>query len=1049
MAGQPGYSGSLSRPAAPRGATVPPAPMTSTPLPDRPTAAPTPARPAQRLLRATRDRTHWARATADGERLVKCYELGTAEDARAEFEAARLAPVDGVLVYHAHGVDPWLGRPCVVTDLHAGLDLDTWLRERGTLTPRHAARVLLAVVRTLARMHGWRDRRAPAGVAHRDVKPANLLLCGESPDPATADVLLLDLEHAIPIGESDAELRGGFAGGTREWAPPEAFAGAPAAAALDVHGLGVTLHAMLTGMTPGIAGGSRVPTGPVQTCGGRWRRRLRGQPPALVALILRCTAPAAEARPALDEVARELEQYLAEASPDELRLEEARGAIAAAELLRAGELLAEVGDGARAESLRRLRQQASRLLHRLPAVQRALPAEALPRAQALLDQTEAIALLAERLPAAPVTLRLRVTHLQALAELIEGLPARLQTCMAAGSFDVADGLLHASLSALEATERRLGPLPLRIAAEDAAPTLLQRDPRRYVRGALDEVRSRQQLVGRAQARIQDAEAVLDPQAGERAVGELALQLGGSAEVVATLRDRVHRLRFYLDRAARLAPRLPALAAQLEAFEIPLDLTPVRALLVRGARAAAGETDTAARGGGIRPLLRVWNDLAREFPHAAPALDAALMALDRAAAALTDCAWQLLDEATTKLAAVPVPVRPLQGIVNRIDGLRLLEVLVDRPARTRESLLEELERVRLRVDEARALRDRLARGAQEAIERGHLTTAMYEIARAVDRYATDGDEAPATAAQLVEQLEQARRQKRAVQEAAGRNQALAARYAELLDDPASEPKARIELLLQRADVLDYLVRNLQEERAQPYLLDRREVQVALLQERSALAEAELAAASDPIERVRIARGILAALQEPAEEATRSDLSIGRVARLATLWLTRLEQAEAEQRASRALARADRRGRRTRWVALALGILFVVAGTWSVVEATSRPRSLPDRLAESLQRAESVRDRAETERALTRFVALLEADEQPPAITPLAKQVLLAARARSSGSTDPQSAQSAQAAQVRAALETACAQLDAAITADTALSTDLRAALQRFTTLARTH
>jgi hypothetical protein len=950
--------------------------MTATPLPHQTAAGATPGRTVQRLLRALRDRTLYARETPDGMRLVKVYEIGTLDDARAEFRAAQLAQVEGTLVYHDSIVDPWSGRPCVVTDLHDGVDVESWLLEHGAIAPRPAARILLQLAHTVARLHAVQSDAAPHGVVHRDLKPANLLLLGREPDPRTAPVLLLDLEHVLPVGASDAAARGGFTGGTRELAPPEAFAGAVADPKIDVHGLGMVLHAMLTGTPPGA-----VPTPGAQPglgIAGRWRRRLRGHPPELVRLVLTCTAEQPADRPQIRDVIDALTAFLGERDPAQELLDDARNCLAAARLDACDALLAGAPRSPRAEVIAGLLVRARWLLQavRPPAP---LPRDGAPleQAQALLEATPRLALLASRFPAAPELLLARRAHLAEICRLLVLLPPTVHELMLAGSFDVADGLLRACQSALETTERRIG--PVRLQPRDESPTLIERDPRRYLRAALDELHANAAVVEQTQARVQQAEAELLPELGERAVHELARQLGGTGELVTAMRDRLHRLRFYLERIARLRSRLQGLTEQLATYEIALDLTPIRSLLEHAATTARSDFDEPARAsGGIQPLLRLLHDLAREFPPTSTILGEPLRLLDEAAASLTRQAWQQLAEAGTRLGSVPVPIRPLQGIVNRIDGLRLLEVLVDLPGQPREALLEELERVRLRVDEARALRDRLARGAQEAIELGHLTTAMYEIERAVDRFATDGDDAQRTA-QLVEQLELARRQKRAIEQAAGRNQTLAAQYAELLDDPDSSRDQRIELLEQRLLVLDLLVRSSPEERARPYRLDRREVQVALLQERSAAAELQLAATNDPAERVRIARLMLPDLQEKLEEGAEPGLSLGRVARLAELWRARLQQSEGWLRERVSAERAASRARLRRRVSVAAGAILLTFVTWTTVEAAMRPPELPERIA-SVIGGLSPRATAEQQtQSLARCVALLETDEQRPAAT----------------------------------------------------------------------
>src|SRR5690606_33877952 len=137
---------------------------------------------------------------------------------------------------------------------------------------------------------------------------------------------------------------------------------------------------------------------------------------------------------------------------------------------------------------------------------------------------------------------------------------------------------------------------------------------------------------------------------------------------------------------------------------------------------------------------------------------------------------------------------------------------------------------------RAERDRMTRGAQEAMDRGHLTTAIYDMARAVDRFGADAGGGTG----LAEQFEEAKRRKRELEEALERNHALAARYGDLLAEPAGSPM-RIATLQEREHVLSFLCTNLGAERAAPYVEDLRRVQFDLLREHAADGERRLAAA----------------------------------------------------------------------------------------------------------------------------------------------------------------------------------------------------------------
>src|SRR5690606_4975668 len=138
------------------------------------------------------------------------------------------------------------------------------------------------------------------------------------------------------------------------------------------------------------------------------------------------------------------------------------------------------------------------------------------------------------------------------------------------------------------------------------------------------------------------------------------------------------------------------------------------------------------------------------------------------------------------------------LVARLDRIVQLDALADTEAVSRPALLDRVEAVRTRVEQARAERDRMTRGAQEAMDRGHLTTAIYDMARAVDRFGADAGGGTG----LAEQFEEAKRRKRELEEALERNHALAARYGDLLAEPAGSPM-RIATLQEREHVLSFL------------------------------------------------------------------------------------------------------------------------------------------------------------------------------------------------------------------------------------------------------
>jgi hypothetical protein len=124
----------------------------------------------------------------------------------------------------------------IVTELADGGTLADALDRQGSLPPRHAARYVLQVLAALQAAH-------EAGVVHRDVKPANLLL-------VRGEVRLADF--GIAIGREDGRnTRTGVAMGSWAFMAPEQRIDARSVGATaDIYATGATLYNLVTGATP-------------------------------------------------------------------------------------------------------------------------------------------------------------------------------------------------------------------------------------------------------------------------------------------------------------------------------------------------------------------------------------------------------------------------------------------------------------------------------------------------------------------------------------------------------------------------------------------------------------------------------------------------------------------------------------------------------------------------------------------------------------------------------------------------------------------------------
>ena len=117
-----------------------------------------------------------------------------------------------------------------------GTDLHALLREQGRLDPERAAELVAQLASALDAAHA-------AGLVHRDVKPANVLLAG--------DHAYLSDFGLTRLAGSDTELTGsGQWIGTVEYCSPEQLRGERTDARADVYSLGCVLFAALSGKPP-------------------------------------------------------------------------------------------------------------------------------------------------------------------------------------------------------------------------------------------------------------------------------------------------------------------------------------------------------------------------------------------------------------------------------------------------------------------------------------------------------------------------------------------------------------------------------------------------------------------------------------------------------------------------------------------------------------------------------------------------------------------------------------------------------------------------------
>ncbi|WP_426509588.1 protein kinase domain-containing protein [Dactylosporangium sp. McL0621] len=156
---------------------------------------------------------------------------------REAHTAARLSHPNIVAVYDV-GVDD--RTPYLVMELVQGHSLADELAA-GPLDPQRAVRIAEQVCDALAAAHD-------AGVVHRDVKPANILIGDEG------RVKVCDFGIARITDRAQTSLTApATVLGTSSYMAPEQVLGEPVDARTDLYALGCVLYAMLTGRPPFIA----------------------------------------------------------------------------------------------------------------------------------------------------------------------------------------------------------------------------------------------------------------------------------------------------------------------------------------------------------------------------------------------------------------------------------------------------------------------------------------------------------------------------------------------------------------------------------------------------------------------------------------------------------------------------------------------------------------------------------------------------------------------------------------------------------------------------
>jgi CheY-like chemotaxis protein len=236
---------------------------------------------------------------------VLATSAGTDPEALARFRregvsATRVQHPNAVAVLD-FGVNPG-GVAYLVMELLEGHSLEKELEDRGPLTPRRCAEIVIPVCSALAAAHA-------AGVVHRDIKPSNVFL-HRTPRGEVTKILdfgIAKLAAEAAIGQSltiDGSLLG-----TPAYMAPERFRRGPYGPKSDVYSVGAMLYEMLTGRLPFIpstADPLALVAMQAEEDPPPMRRRRPDVPASLEVLVRTALNRNPDERPSADQLARRL-----------------------------------------------------------------------------------------------------------------------------------------------------------------------------------------------------------------------------------------------------------------------------------------------------------------------------------------------------------------------------------------------------------------------------------------------------------------------------------------------------------------------------------------------------------------------------------------------------------------------------------------------------------------------------------------------------------------------------------------------------------------------
>ncbi len=184
-----------------------------------------------------------ARNTRTGRTVaLKLLEFRPVESAAAAMrrlrrEAKAASSVGGEHVVPVHDLGVAEGLSYVEMEFVEGTSLREHVRREGALAPQQAVRLCRETLAGLEQVHA-------AGIVHRDVKPANILIDARGRARLTDFGLSRFLEETTTLSGSEKLV------GSPHFMAPEQWRGGPLSAPTDLYAMGMVLYHALTGRLP-------------------------------------------------------------------------------------------------------------------------------------------------------------------------------------------------------------------------------------------------------------------------------------------------------------------------------------------------------------------------------------------------------------------------------------------------------------------------------------------------------------------------------------------------------------------------------------------------------------------------------------------------------------------------------------------------------------------------------------------------------------------------------------------------------------------------------